>query len=263
MRGLLTLSLFASAFAVDGFAQEIGGLLKTEEGTDSAPLVDSSVSVEQDGVVVVEAEDFATQTRTDVRAFYLTTEERTPDVAPDGDPNHAATAAGGAYLEILPDTRRTHDDKLEKGENFIPEPGAAAVLSYPIRIQTPGRYYVWVRAFSTGTEDNGLHVGLNGKWPESGRRMQWCKGKRTWRWESKQRTAEEHCGEPYRIYLDIDEPGDHAVLFSMREDGFEFDRFLMTSDRDYVRPEDAGPKPSPKVSVAEPIEETPPEPGGA
>jgi hypothetical protein len=28
----------------------------------------------------------------------------------------------------------------------------------------------------------------------------------------------------------------------MREDGFEFDKWLMTKDRDFVRPADAGPK---------------------
>ena len=61
-----------------------------------------------------------------------------------------------------------------------------------------------IRAHSTGSEDNGLHVGIDGTWPETGRRLQWCAGKRTWRWESKQRTAEVHCGEPYRIYLDVE-----------------------------------------------------------
>jgi hypothetical protein len=27
----------------------------------------------------------------------------------------------------------------------------------------------------------------------------------------------------------------------MREDGFEFDKWLMTTDRDFTRPEDPGP----------------------
>ena len=33
-------------------------------------------------------------------------------------------------------------------------------------------------------------MGLDGKWPESGQRLQWCEGKRSWQWESKQRTNE-------------------------------------------------------------------------
>ena len=33
-------------------------------------------------------------------------------------------------------------------------------------------------------------MGLDGKWPKSGQRLQWCEGKRSWQWESKQRTNE-------------------------------------------------------------------------
>jgi hypothetical protein len=74
------------------------------------------VFAEQNGVVAVEAEHFWKQTETDVRAFHLTTADQTPAIEPDGDPNHVAGASGGAYLEILPDTRRTHADKLIRGQ---------------------------------------------------------------------------------------------------------------------------------------------------
>ena len=206
------------------------------------PIADESlVFAEKDGIVAVEAEHFFKQTSSDVRAFHLTHADLTPDVTPDGDPNHVAGASGGAYLEILPDTRRTHGDKLIRGENFSPEAGKMAVLHYKVNSVTPGRYYVWVRAHSTGPEDNGLHVGIDGSWPESGQRLQWCEGKNTWRWDSKQRTEKQHCGEPHKIYLDVAEPGDHTIHFSMREDGFEFDKWLMTTDRDFARPEDVGP----------------------
>lgn len=225
----------------------ISGLLATSwlvTGYAKQPLVDDSVVfAEVDGVVSVEAEHFFKQTATDVRAFYLTHAELTPSVQPDGDPNHAAGASGGAYLEILPDTRRTHADKLTRGVNFSPQPGQMAVLHYRVHFSNPGTYYVWVRAHSTGSEDNGLHVGLDGQWPDSGQRLQWCQGKQTWRWESKQRTEAEHCGEPYKIFLQIEEPGEHVISFSMREDGFEFDKFLLTTDRDFKRPDDAGPEP--------------------
>ncbi|PAY17790.1 hypothetical protein CKO51_19990 [Rhodopirellula sp. SM50] len=198
---------------------------------------------EQDGLVAVEAEHFFRQTANDVRSFYLTHADSTPSITPDGDPSHVAGASGGAYLEILPDTRRTHGDKLIRGTNFSPEPGAMAILHYKVHFSTPGTYYVWVRAHSTGSEDNGLHVGIDGTWPESGQRLQWCEGKQTWRWESKQRTEKQHCGEPYKIFLEIDEPGEHVIHFSMREDGFEFDKFLMTTEREFPRPNGAGPQP--------------------
>ncbi len=206
------------------------------------PIADESlVFAEKEGIVAVEAEHFFKQTSADVRAFHLTHADLTPDVTPDGDPNHVAGASGGAYLEILPDTRRSHADKLIRNENFSPEAGKMAVLHYKVNVETPGRYYVWVRAHSTGPEDNGLHVGIDGTWPESGQRLQWCEGKNTWRWDSKQRTDKQHCGEPHKIFLDITEAGGHTIHFSMREDGFEFDKWLMTTDRDFPRPEDVGP----------------------
>ncbi len=208
------------------------------------PIADASlVFEERDGIVAVEAEHFYKQTLTNKRAWHITSPKHAPDTKPDGDPVHLAGASGGAYLECLPDTRRTHADKLIKGENFSDQPGQMAVLHYKMHFNTPGRYYVWVRAFSTGSEDNGIHVGLNGEWPESGRRMQWCEGKNSWRWESKQRTEAQHCGEPYKIFLDVEKAGEHEIQFSMREDGFEFDKFILTKDRDYARPEDAGPAP--------------------
>lgn len=205
--------------------------------------VEQVVFRESGGLVAVEAEHFARQSKVEIRAFHLTTAAHVPEIAPDGDPTHLEGASGGAYLEILPDTRRTHDDKLIRGENFAPEAGTLAILSYRVQFSTPGRYYVWVRAYSTGTEDNGLHVGIDGHWPASGQRMQWCEGKRSWWWESKQRTQEQHCGEPYKIYLDIEEAGEHTIQFSMREDGFEFDKWLMTTDRDFPRPDGEGPPP--------------------
>ena len=213
---------------------------------------DSLVFAEIDGLVAAEAEHFYKQSATDVRAFYLTHSGSSPNVKPDGDPTHVGGASGGAYLEILPDTRRTHQDKLIRLKNFSPQPGKMAILHYKVHFQTTGRYYVWVRAHSTGSEDNGLHVGIDGTWPASGQRLQWCKGKRTWRWDSNQRTEQEHCGEPHKIFLDIKEPGEHVIQFSMREDGFEFDKWFMTTNRNFARPEDVGPKSQFKVGTPPP-----------
>ena len=118
--------------------------------------------------------------------------------------------------------------------NFSNQPGKLGILNYKVKINTPGRYYVWVRAYSTGSEDNGIHVGLDGEWPASGQRMQWCEGKNQWTWESRQRTQENHCGEPGKIFLDIEQPGIHIISFSMREDGFEFDAWAIT--KEYKKP---------------------------
>ncbi|PZX56796.1 hypothetical protein [Algoriphagus chordae] len=191
-------------------------------------------NVELQGNIVVEAENFSRQNRTEKRQWYVTTKQNTAAVLPDKDGNHTKEASKQAYLEILPDTRVTHEDELIQGENFSNEAGEMAIVSYEVNFTNPGRYYVWVRAFSTGTEDNGIHVGIDDSWPPSGQRMQWCEGKNAWTWASKQRTKEEHCGVPHQIYLDVENTGIHTIQFSMREDGFEFDQFLLTQDINYT-----------------------------
>lgn len=183
---------------------------------------------EIDGVLAVEAEHFFKKSLNEKRSWEIVNN------------SHASTASGHSYLECEPDTRVTHDDKLISGENFSNKAGQMAIIHYKVYINNPGKYYVWVRAYSTGSEDNGIHVGIDDSWPASGQRMQWCDGKNEWTWESKQRTDTVHCGEPELIYLEIEKPGQHEIQFSMREDGFEFDKFMLT--KEYKKPEGTGPE---------------------
>jgi hypothetical protein len=189
--------------------------------------------MEKDGIVAVEAEHFFKQTKDEIRSWKIINAETVP-IKQDPDPAHFASASNKSYIEVLPDTRTNHDEKLIHGENFSNDPGKLAIVHYTIYFNNPGKYYVWVCAFSTGTEDNGIHVGLNGEWPESGQRMQWCDGKNRWTWASKQRTNEVHCGVEKLIFLEIPEKGNHVISFSMREDGFEFDKFVLS--KEYVIP---------------------------
>lgn len=187
---------------------------------------------EKNGFITVEAEDFHSQELDQIRKWYRIDNNYTANIQPDADANHSSTASGNAYLEILPDTRKNHNEKLIRGENFSNKPGLLGILNYQVKFNTPGKYYVWVRTFSTGTEDNGIHVGLNGEWVASGQRMQWCEGNNEWTWASKQRTKEEHCGIERQIYLEIPRAGVHTISFSMREDGFEFDKWIMSQEYD-------------------------------
>jgi hypothetical protein len=214
-----------------------------KKADSSSPGVSPKVVFEEkNGICAVEAEHFYKQTLTAVRKWYRVTSANIPLVSPDPDLPHLEEASGGSYVEILPDTRGTSNDKLIPGENFSNEPGKMGVLHYRVKINTPGRYFIWVRSYSEGAEDNGLHVGLDGTWPEHGQRMQWCEGKNEWTWASKQRTQEVHCGVPGEIYLDISQPGIHDIHFSMREDGFEMDKFILTLDPGYL-PSGKGPVP--------------------
>jgi len=222
-----------------------------------APLAPLGLVFEESGgLVAVEAEHFLKQELTGKRAWHLTTPTAHPKLTPDTDGTHVIGASGGAYVEVLPDTRWTHDEPLVHGENFSNEPGKLAVLSYKVRFATPGRYHFWARVYSTGGEDNGLHVGLDGTWPESGQRWQTVK-KNAWSWDSRQRTEEVHVGVPGRLFIDVPSAGEHIVQISMREDGFEIDKWLMTTDPKYI-PEGAGPAPhaaAGRIPVAFPLGE--------
>ncbi|WP_298468892.1 DUF5060 domain-containing protein [uncultured Erythrobacter sp.] len=168
--------------------------------------------------ILVQAEDFVAQRANDVRSWCRKAE------CPDGWERTGAAD----YIALVPDTRVTHDDELIRGENFSGSPGKMAILSYDVEFPAAGRWYLWVRAHSLGSEDNGLHAGINGEWPESGARIQYCEGRQRWHWDSRQRTREDHCGVKGGLWLDVPTAGTHRVEFSMREDGFVFDAFYLT-----------------------------------
>ena len=189
-------------------------------------------------MIEVEAESFTSKDLKNFkRDFYIYSENSQAAISPDPDEPHLDGASGGAYFEILPDTRVTHDDKLIRKSvhaNFYPVAGAGPEVTYPINVVKAGRYYIWMRAYSTGSEDNGAHIGLNGEWPATAQRIQWCKGKRQWTWSNGQRTEADHCGGAARIYIEIPTTGEHTLNVAAREDGFELDKIVLTTDAEFV-----------------------------
>ena len=81
--------------------------------------------------------------------------------------------------------------------------------------------------------------GSNGQWPDSGQRWQTVQ-KQQWAWDCKQRTADVHTGVPMQLFLDIEKAGEHEIMFSLREDGFEMDKFVLASNKEF-KPEGKGP----------------------
>ncbi|WP_282122959.1 DUF5060 domain-containing protein [Algibacter mikhailovii] len=188
---------------------------------------------EKDGLLEVEAEDYHYNTNNEsLRKWYLRSKKSPLPFSKGTD--HTSSASGQAYIEALPDTRVTHDDELIVGENFFPVPGTGGLVSYKVKINNPGTYYVWVKAYSSGPEDNGLHVGVDGEWPESGQRIQLCEGKNKWTWSSAQRVPENHCGYAQTITLNFEASGEYIISFSMREDGFELDKWILASDKGFI-----------------------------
>ena len=192
------------------------GTPPSEGSGDWVVLVERSSSND----IRVEAESFASQRLTNKRKWCRS------DECPSSW--QAFETENSGYTAIIPDTRLTHDDALIRGENFSGQAGDMSVASYKVEFPMAGRWYVWVRTFSRGSEDNSVHVGLNGQWPESGARMQFCPGRNQWYWDNRQRTIDDHCGVIGGIWIDVPSAGEHTVEFSMREDGFVMDAFHLT-----------------------------------
>ncbi len=175
--------------------------------------------------VRIEAENYTSKSD----GWTLTSDSNIPDIQPDPDPPHNSTASGLANMELLPDTRVTDHDTVTNGVNFWGNPGPGPFLEYKVDVPEPGRYLVYVKSYSTGTEDNGIHVGINNTTPASGARIQLC-SKHGWFWTAGQRTAEQHCGVAKSIFVDIAVAGVNQIKFFAREDGFELDQFMLLKE---------------------------------
>jgi len=216
---ILQISLYVGCVSVHSSMEEP----TTDIPIPGLPVLATPAVTEVDGFLKVEAESFNSwDNNGTLRDWVLV----------DND-SLAEMTGGNAYMAVTPDTRVTHDDELIIGTNFFPDAGTGSILNYEVHFNTPGQYYIWVSCFSTGSEDNGVHVGIDGYWPETSARVQWCKGKNQWTWSSAQRVPENHCGTPNTITLEVLEAGMHTIMFSVREDGFKFDQWLMTLDEQF------------------------------
>lgn len=177
--------------------------------------------------LVFEAEDHSTR-----HERWVLTEPSTPAQDNDPDPNHSDGAVGQSYLELLPDMRVTHADTFGPPTAIWNQPGTGPRAEYPLDFPEAGRYYVHIRAYSTGTEDNGIHVGLDGVFPESGGFMQFCTAGKGWSWSGRQRDSGGMgpCGAQKTIWITVPTPGMHTFMISAREDGFEADRIMLIKD---------------------------------
>ncbi len=114
-----------------------------------------------------------------------------------------------------------------------------AVLTYNIHFQTLGKYWLWARAFTTTSEDNGMHFGIDWHWPTSAARWQTTARDR-WHWASKQRTKEVRVGVPGILTLDAATAGVYRLHISVREDGIALDPILLVNCSDDT-PQGIGP----------------------
>ncbi|MFZ5831280.1 MAG: hypothetical protein ACOY3P_14410 [Planctomycetota bacterium] len=212
------------------------------QGT-AEPIADEGlVFGESQGLIVVEAEHFYRQTCTGKRAWYINGPVHSPRVRPDHDAAPVADAGGHAYVEALPDLFHSEDDPIIPGDN-LGSNGNLAVLHYKVFFDEPGEYFVWTRLRSNDQEDNTTQAGIDGAWPDTAKILQSPVNHGAWVWRSENRVSR----KPWKIgraSLPVAARGPHDVQFCMREDGEEFDRFILTRDPNYAIAEGVGPEPT-------------------
>jgi hypothetical protein len=163
---------------------------------------------EQNGLVVIEAENamrftdrsgYSWRPQTDVGGF-----------------------AGPSFVRAEPEQKSGAAD---------PYSAYSPSLEYTINFTTPGRYYVWVRAFANDSGANSLHLGWNGAEISMGRNLSWSEtGVWVWTRRVESGTAQ----------ITVDAAGQHTLNVWMREDGARLDRLILTTDPNYT-PTDNGP----------------------
>ena len=104
---------------------------------------------------------------------------------------------------------------------------------------------IWIRVYSSNSEDDAVHVGLDGEWPVAAARWRTTINDE-WGWQRNRRflTHAEEGGVPLLAYLDVQQTGQRDLRISMREDGAKLDKIVLALDESNV-PTGLGPKPCP------------------
>lgn len=149
--------------------------------------------------------------------------------------NDTAGFSGAGFMRALPDS------------GTLINAGFSATsprLDFEVEFLTTGTHYIWVRGYATGGADDSVHVGLNGAETSTSDRID---GFTAGNWVWSQNTID----GPVATMV-IPTVGTHTINVWMREDGFRFDKLLITTDATYT-PTGTGPAESnravPKSSI--------------
>jgi len=141
-------------------------------------------------------------------------------------------ASGSAAMEAIPDI----GSLIATGYTTT-----SPRLDYDVNFVTTGTHYVWVRGFSTDGTDNSVHIGLDGIDLTSSRRIDDFTPN-TWDWTNQ---IIDSGGNLQVATINVTSAGNHTLNAWMREDGFRFDKFFVTTDPNFV-PSGFGPNESPQ-----------------
>jgi hypothetical protein len=232
----------SAPFTIQHTPAEAGTFTFTARATDSTELQVTSGAVTayvirpattlppsrqgDDGLVVIEAENFHTNTAQGIHAWRF---DRTP-----------AGYTGAGTMYALPDEPVA---VIDYPDSLTTSPR----LDYNVQFSKTGTHYIWFRGSDGG--GNSFNAGLNGDSPDPtlNNMDEGCCGTRlvpggtTFTWVGAVDATPEG-----RSRFEITQAGLHTINLWMREDGQIIDKILVTTDPNFV-PTGAGPSESPRV----------------
>jgi hypothetical protein len=124
--------------------------------------------------------------------------------------------SGTGALQAMP------NDNVLNEEDFVEK---SPRIDFEVDFPKAGTYFVWVRGLGGDQEDNSCHVGLDGKAVASADKI--AEFDTDWTWTKDTKDGED-------ATLKIDAPGKRTLNVWMREDGFIFDRIILTTDKSFT-----------------------------
>ncbi len=176
-----------------------------------------------DGIVSVEAENFDENTPQGSYMWQFATD--------------IAGFCGTGFMRAMP----AGGGEPTGGNRNLDYVARSPRLDFEVNFIKTGTHYVWVRGYIIGGNDDSAHVGLDGEAPTSDR-MQTGSTEDTWEWSNGRR---ENLG---LATIDVADAGVHTINVWMREDGWRFDKIVLTTNPDYT-PSGEGPPESDRSSL--------------
>jgi len=148
----------------------------------------------------------------------------------DWSPNSTAGFSGDGAMEATPNSG------LNIKDNYAPLNSPR--MDYDINFVTTGTHYVWVLGLGTHTGNDSIHIGLDNAEVATSKAVEQFPGT-DWIW-SNQRRDPAVPGGHLPATLEITSTGVKTLNAWMREDGFIFDKIVITTDPAFV-PTGTGP----------------------
>ena len=179
-------------------------ILTTDSNYDPTQPEPSSFfqqSNDSQGLVVIEAEQFHQTTSGTVEHQWVVEDD--------------SEASGGQSVKTSIDNGTTHNTGYQS---------QSPRLDYEINFTQTGTHYIWVFGKGGGEKVNhsdSIHAGLDGEGVNTADRISGFTGEYGW----SNQTMDSH-----RATIEVSSTGIHTLNFWMREDGFVFDRIILTTD---------------------------------